>query len=211
MAPLIDILERPPDVIRLTETSSCCCLPSSRVMYDSTMPVTTMSCEVYGLTRAWIVEIEIQKCPRCNCRFIGPDCREIGMFNWNNRLLFMHDLLDDYTCTYSTSETPFVAWVSVVSRRYESHQSPRSFISDKRFRSVWFSYARLLDLQNDLKCPICGPTPSATIWDGVTLSFSRKNLLPLMRPPTTIHSNSPIRSEIRYPFRPQCIEDRALR
>jgi hypothetical protein len=39
-----------------------------------------------------------------------------GVFNFNNRILFTHDLLDEYTSAYTSSETPFVGWVATVSR-----------------------------------------------------------------------------------------------
>lgn len=169
------------------------------------------NCEIYGLTRMWYCSIKLQKCPSCRYRFIGPDCQELGLFNWNNRVLLTHDLLDDYTSSFSTSETPFVAWVSVLVRRYETYGSPSPFLSEKRFRAAWFSYARLLDLQNDMRCSTCGPTPKVTIWDGVTLAFSRKNLKASLCPPTTIHPNSKVRHNAHHPVKPQCFDDQELR
>jgi len=119
----------------------------------------------------------------------------------------MHSVLEDYTSSYTTSETPFIAWVTVMARRYHPHK----FISDKRFRSIWFAYAGLLQLNEDMVCPICGPTPKVTIWDGVTLAFGRRHVLPTLHPPTTIVKNAPQRSNTRYPIKPQHLQDKDLR
>ncbi|EGO04522.1 hypothetical protein SERLA73DRAFT_148993 [Serpula lacrymans var. lacrymans S7.3] len=48
---------------------------------------------------------------------------------------------DEYTCAYTLSETPFVAFVSTLSQRYQNHHSKVQFISEDAFRTVWFSYA----------------------------------------------------------------------
>ncbi|KDR76770.1 hypothetical protein GALMADRAFT_67161 [Galerina marginata CBS 339.88] len=207
--PVRQFLEKLPNIIPLCETSSCCCNPGARLGYDSTKPVNIVECTVYGIARTWKTTIEIQKCPSCKHRYIGPDCCEIGIFNWNNRSLFMHDLLEDYISSYTSSETPIHSWVLTVSRRYQSHNM--EFVGEKKFLAAWFAYARLLELDGDMNCPKCGPSPRATIWDGVTLAFTWKNILPSLRPPTYIHPDAPQRSEIRYPVNPQCIPDKELR
>jgi hypothetical protein len=55
-----------------------------------------------------------------------------------------------------------------------------------------------------MQCAICGPTPNDTIWDGVTLSFSRKHLLPSLQPPTVSHVDS-ITRRSRYQREQQII------
>ncbi|PPQ69415.1 hypothetical protein CVT26_002453 [Gymnopilus dilepis] len=209
--PTIPPVHQAPDLIPLTPSSSCPCKHDGRVLYSAGSESRVESCEVYGLTRMWRSKIELQNCTVCKRRFIGPDGQELGLFNWNNRVLVSHDLLDDYTCSYTTSETPFAAWVSVMQRRYQTHGSPQPFLSERRFRVIWFAYARLLELDNDMCCRKCGPTPNATIWDGVTLAFSRKHLKPSLCPPTTIHPTSKVRRKARHPRKPQCFEDPYLR
>lgn len=159
-------------------------------MYSPFLPTLTRDCIIYGLDGAVKTSIEIQSCPTCMHRYIGPDCRSMGLFNWNNRTLLTHDLLDDYTSQFTTSETPFIAWVTIMSRRYEARSIPFTFISDRLFRAIWFSYIRLVQLENDMCCSICGPNPEAVIVDGVTLAFNRKNLLPTLNPPTNLHPDS---------------------
>jgi hypothetical protein len=143
-------------------------------------------------------------------QYVGPDGRDLGIFNLDNKSLFTHDLLDDYTAAFVSSETPFVAYVSVIQKRYLRHRSPKPFVGEAVFRSAWFGYSRLQHLDGDMTCPSCGPAPDTVIWDGVTLAFSRKQLLPSLRPPTAIHPLSPSQ-ENRY-FREQnALVDRKLR
>lgn len=138
---------------------------------------------------------------------IGPDCRELGVFNYNNRMLFTHDLLDDYTSSYTSSETPFAAWVAGVARRYRDvYMSLDEFPHEDHFRNAWFAYVNLQLLENDMTCTMCGPTPEDTIWDGVKLAFSQKQLLPSIRPPTITHADSPVRAS-RYVSHQQVFVD----
>ncbi|KAJ6456574.1 hypothetical protein DFH09DRAFT_961988, partial [Mycena vulgaris] len=77
---------------------------------------TTIRCVVYTLTKAVHAEIEVQMCHSCSSgrrRYIGHN---LELFHYNNRTLFTHSLFDEYTSAFTSSETPFVAWVSVVSR-----------------------------------------------------------------------------------------------
>jgi hypothetical protein len=132
------------------------------------------------------------------------------LFNWNNRALFALDLLDDYTSAFTTSETPFVAWVTVVNRRYLTRGSPE-FVTDKTFRAVWFSYIKLVEFNGDMTCQKCGPNPDVAIFDGVTLAFNRKNLLSTIRPPTTITSASQAKPSVRPAPNLQCLKDKGIR
>ncbi|KAJ6542680.1 hypothetical protein B0H19DRAFT_957773 [Mycena capillaripes] len=194
-------LEDAPDTLCLSQTSSCCCSEPRR-LFDPSRPIVQMQCTVYGLFRAWGATIELQACSnsRCRQRFIGPDGRERGIFNYNNRKLFSHDLLDEYTSAYTSSETPFSAWISVVSRRYSLHTggAEHPFVTAEVFRAVWFAYVKLQYLEGSMKCPRCGPCPENTIWDGVTLAFNRKHLLPSLEPPTISQDESIERHTTRY-------------
>ncbi|XP_006463775.1 hypothetical protein AGABI2DRAFT_53662, partial [Agaricus bisporus var. bisporus H97] len=81
---------------------------------------------------------------------------------------------------------------------------------ESTFRKVWFGYVDLFDLSNNAVCPLCGPTPDTIIWDGVTLAYSKKQVLNTVYPPTSKHPNAIVRNQ-RYP-KVQClIEDSHLR
>jgi hypothetical protein len=112
---------------------------------------------------------------------------------------------------YTSSETPFSAWVSVVSRRYKVHSGPLSFVTAEAFRDVWFAYVKLQYLDGSMMCPRCGPSPENTIWDGVTLAFNRKHLLPTLEPPTTMQPKSVERTTTRYISNQQLLVDRKIR
>lgn len=186
-----------PELIPLRPSSKCVC----GVKFDPAQPTLTKQCLLYSLTQPYICQIELQRCSSCTAighRYIGPDCRELGIFNYNNRLLFAHDLLDEYTMAYTSSETPFAAWVYVISRRYSSYNRGVAFVDEGTFQKVWFGYAALLHFENDMTCPKCGPSPADVIWDGITLGFNQKHLLPTLYPPTTLHPNS-IERQCSYP------------
>ncbi|KDR73877.1 hypothetical protein GALMADRAFT_45477, partial [Galerina marginata CBS 339.88] len=191
------------------DSASCFCKPD-RVRYNPFLPVEARPCIIYGLGGAWESTIEVQRCHACK-RYVGPDCREIGIFNWNNHILATHQLLEDYLNAFTASETPISAWVNVVSRRYKS-AGTRPFLTHTPFTSVWFSYARLLQLHGDMKCSLCGPCPEVLIFDGVSLSFNQKNVLSSLKPPTTIHQiESVIREKTVRVRNTQFITDSALR
>lgn len=201
-----------PQMIPLDANSKSNCLCQSK--FDASRPVLVQGCFIYTLTRALPSTIQVQPCPTCPAilrRFIGPDCRELGIFNLDNNKLFAHDLLDEYTSAYTSSETPFVAWTSVLSRRYEIHNSASPFISIDLFRDAWFSFSLLQDFSGDMRCAKCGPSPEDVLWDGVTLAFNKKHLLTSMRPPTSLDDNSITRSNVRYDARQQLIPNGSSR
>ena len=159
-------------------------------------PTTFRKCAIYTLTMAQHTLLQVQNCIRCppiQRHLVGPDGRCSGFFNLNNSVLFTHDLLDDYTAAFTSSETPFVAWVNLLQKRYVRYSSPLSFAHEAVFRAAWFAYSSLQCLESDMRCPSCGPSPDDVIWDGVSLSFHRKHILSSLRPPTTIHPTSAIR------------------
>jgi hypothetical protein len=200
-----------PSVIPLNTDSICRC----GAVYNPDLLSTELPCTIFGLSRSYTSRIEQQVCPSsCKTgrrRGISPETRHLGLFNFNGRILLAHDLLDEYTSAYTSSETPFVAWVTVVTRRYEIHSSEGSFLSEEMFRAAWFSYVRLQQLDGDMKCPECGPTPETVIWDGVTLAFSRKHILSSLRPPTTLDIDSATRNACVYRAQQQLLVDINLR
>ncbi|CAK5264412.1 unnamed protein product [Mycena citricolor] len=202
----------PPSLLPLNDTSSCSCA-QPRQRFQSHIPRISQSCTVYGLSLSWTTTIELQKCPnpRCSHRLVGPDCREFRIFNYNNQRLFTHEVLDEYTSAYTSSETPFSAWVSVVSRRYSLNDSTNPFPSADTFRSAWFLYVALQHLDDSMTCPRCGPSPETTIWDGVTLAFNKKHLLPTLEPPTVSQPSSHERHTTRYLGNQQLLSTAKLR
>ncbi|KAG6810082.1 hypothetical protein H0H92_013378 [Tricholoma furcatifolium] len=182
-----------PSLIPLETDARCTC----GCIRSHDKEVTVRPCRLYLLTGCYDTTIEIQQCSDCKGkqrRFIGPDCREMGIFNFNNRILFSHDLLDEYTMAFTSSETPFFAWVSVAARRYQVHNAQHPFVTETIFRAAWFAYAVLLQLDGDFQCLRCGTSPDEPIFDGVVVSFSKTRVLPSLRPPTVQHVDSVVRN-----------------
>jgi Ni,Fe-hydrogenase III small subunit len=189
----------PPAKLCLQNGDQCSCGSA----YSSERSISVRTCNVYTLLQLYTVDIEIQGCPVCpsNKRcFIGPDLTESGILNLNNSTLMSHELLHEYTSAYTLSETPFSAFVLQVSRRYED--IGQVFLGDDLFRSLWFGYAKLLALDNDMECPSCGPTPTDVIFDGVTLAYTQKQIRAGLSPPTlVVKDHCLIRDKVkRVPF-----------
>ena len=185
-----------PSQIPLGDSRRCICGATT----TSNQNAEFQPAKLYGLTGVHTLEIKLQACsvcPRAYHRYVGPDGCDLGIFNLNNQLLFTHDLLDDYTASFTSSETPFTAWANVVWRRYLRHGSLEPFVRDAVFLQAWFSYSNLQDMEGDMSCPACGPAPDNVIWDGVSISFHRKHLLPSLQPPTMVHKKSVERQSTR--------------
>ncbi|KAJ7065152.1 hypothetical protein B0H15DRAFT_794587 [Mycena belliarum] len=199
-----------PQHLALDDESSCSCREEACLRFrpQDTGAIRTSPCTVYGLFEPSKITIELQTCI-CKYRLIGPDCISHGLFNYNNKLLFTHEILDEYTAAYTSSETPFSAWNLVVSRRYNLQNA--SFCSAETFRSAWFAYTKLQYLEGDMLCPKCGPCPENTIWDGVTLAFNRKHLLPSLEPPTISQPSSIVRHATSYVPKQQLLPDSPAR
>jgi hypothetical protein len=183
------------DTIPLGTHSRSAC---GRYFRQEHAPIVIKECQVYTLTERRSCKIELQQCPQCPVQrqcWIGADGRELGLFNYNNSAIFTHELMDEYTNRYTTSETPFVAFVLCVGRIYECRGS--KFIGEDLFRSAWFAYADLQLLENDMWCPECGPSPESVIWDGVTLAFGKKHLKSGLCPPTYKAEDAPRRQRKR--------------
>ncbi|KAL0572359.1 hypothetical protein V5O48_009594 [Marasmius crinis-equi] len=217
--------ELPTDRQHYTRLSPASSIPSRILLSDESnralcglnrsitpdMAKTIKSCTIYTLTGSLTHEIELAQCPVCPHRkhcFIGPETRDLGLFNYNNSVLFTHELLDDYTSRYTSSETPFVAFVEAIGRVYKGREC--NFVKEDLFRSVWFAYVNVQDFSHDMRCAKCGDAPESLIWDGVTLAFGKKHLSDSLAPPTLPGPNAPRRGQ-NYPKRPQLIqEDRGL-
>lgn len=199
-----------PETIILAESASCSCTDTRKPQYSSKKPTFLWSGVIYALSSAYSHKIQLQACSICHRHCIGPEGSEIGLFNFNNRILMTHELLNDYTSSYTASETPFSAWVTVTAQRYESQQSNVKFLKEELFRTAWFAYIKLQLLDGDMECPRCGPSPENTIWDGVTLAFNWKHLLPSLTPLSMVSDHSPIRENTFPVFKQQLLPDKGL-
>jgi hypothetical protein len=131
-----------PLLIPLSSEASCCCA-DPHPKFDQSRPICVASCIVYTTNGASETKIEVQLCKACSRRQIGPDCRSLGLFNYNNRVLFTHALLNDYTNHYTISETPITAWLTSMRRNYQVMGSSLAFMTAETFRLGWFAFVRI--------------------------------------------------------------------
>ncbi|KAH6884772.1 hypothetical protein BKA70DRAFT_1377642 [Coprinopsis sp. MPI-PUGE-AT-0042] len=200
-----------PFLLNESSSGSCPC-PTGRTYYNPVLPTTIRKCKVYTLTHLYRHSIMLQACPSCPSsrrRFIGPDLRTHGVFNYNNSILVSHELLNEYTSEFTSSETPFTAFVVNVARRYSLVEE--TFMGEDLFRSVWFAFVSLQAFNDDMKCFQCGPFPETVIWDGISAGFGRKHVRESLEPPTTTSDASLLRDRVKYCPKQQAIVDSALR
>jgi len=140
---------------------------------------------VFTSTTAILKRIQTTYCVLCRYTRgrVGPDLREFGLFNWNNKYAFSHELMNNYTAQFTTSITPFFAFHQTIVNTYLCEQSPEPFPSLYLFCSAWFGFIRLQQLETNMQCSLCGPNPRTVIADGVSISFPRHRVANL-RPPT---------------------------
>jgi len=131
------------------------------------------------------VIVETSYCPLCrNTKGrVGPDLREHGVFNWNNRIGFSHELFNSYTSQFTTSETPIYAFYQTIINTYLAERSPVPICGMRTFVMVYFAFIRLQQIGSRMECIQCGPNPEIVIADGISVSFPRHRVDSL-RPPT---------------------------
>ncbi|KAG2028938.1 hypothetical protein BDR03DRAFT_819427, partial [Suillus americanus] len=196
-------------LVRAAQYSSQCVCGLSMtqaVLQGHSGPRVLKQAVLYGLTARRTVTIELLPCPVCchSRRHIGPDLRDHGIFNWNNTMLFLHELLNAYTNSYTASETPFSAFCLTVRRSYQDAGDENSFCSDDTFVRVWFAFTRRQSLDSGMQCPTCGSSPDIVIADGVSLGTHVSKLTKLISPPTFVDERSE-RVESISSYRARCL------
>lgn len=93
---------------------------------------------IFGLTKSTPVSIELLPCPVCQHphRSLGADLGTQGLFNWNNEMLFTHELLNAFMNMFTASETPFSAFCTTVKWAYCDYSHSMEFCSDETFVRV---------------------------------------------------------------------------
>ena len=172
-----------PNVFLLDGSSRCACGNSN---YEAGNPPTTNPYIVYTSTTALQLAIETVYCYDCsNTRGrIGPDLSNYGILNWNNKMGFSHQLLNQYTSHLTHSETPFNAFYRTIEDEYLSNESPVNFCDDDIFEYAWLAFARLQEIESNMQCSLCGPHPKVVIADGISVSFPSHHRTDSLRPPT---------------------------
>ncbi|KAE8185179.1 hypothetical protein CF335_g7798 [Tilletia laevis] len=92
------------------------------------------------------------------------------------------------TALYS-SPTPLSAFCTTVQNAYDEHSqsqhSPPKFLARSTFIKIFFAFVQLQAMDISFSCPVCGPSPSTVIADGVVLAHSTRLRHEHLCPPTT--------------------------
>ena len=123
-----------PDLFLLDNSSHCSCGNSD---YTG-VPVTTNPYIIYIPSTALRLEIQTVYCSDCSNTHgrIGPDLGNYGVLNWNNKIGFTHQILNQYTSHLTRSETPFNAFYDTIQDEYLSNESPVTFCVNEIFESA---------------------------------------------------------------------------
>lgn len=189
--------EIPPHLIHFGNNARCCCgatPPTEGANSHYWVPFT-----VFGLRKAYRCQIEVLDCLDCGHRRrqYGPDCGDIGVFNWNNTFGFTHELLNQYSNVFTTAANPFVSFVTSTRRLYIANRSPMAFCSIETFTRVWFAFTDLQPLDSGMECPICGKHPDIVIPDGVSIGYATKKFKQGLHPPSLVTNTNPINVTVK--------------
>jgi hypothetical protein len=178
-------LEKLPDILLfpVDGTARCSCGNSD---YDGQHPINEGRFIVYGSPTAIELAIETVYCTSCSNTHgrLGPDLGNYSVLNWNNKIGFSHQLLNQYTSLLTHSETPFNAYYHTIEDEYLNNQSPVEFCDDETFEHAWFAFIRLQQIQSSMRCSQCGENPKVVIADGVSISFPSHHRTETLLPPT---------------------------
>jgi CxC4 like cysteine cluster associated with KDZ transposases len=172
-----------PSLVSLGQFSRCNCgVTASDLLL---LPNSKSEIIIYTSVTAIPTCIETKYCPICtNTKgHIGPDMGEYGVFNWNNRMGFSHELFNSFTSQFTTSETPMYAYHQTVLNTYSSEDSPVPLCGLRTFVLAYFAFIRLQRIGSPMECLQCGPNPAIVIADGISVSLPKQRAGNL-RPPT---------------------------
>jgi hypothetical protein len=179
----------------------------------SSGPVTERDCMIFATFAVVRARIETRKCPRCPPgahRAVGPDLGHLALFNYNNRLIFSHELMNEYSNRFISSETSFVGFVSSMNRRYLQLGMDTSLPRYDCFCACWFSFIRIQAFDCDFICPECGANPKTVQPDGISGGYSKAAVTKLT-PPTVPCDDSPVYKDVHPPRHTQLVTEYALR
>ncbi|ORY30480.1 hypothetical protein BCR33DRAFT_646919, partial [Rhizoclosmatium globosum] len=160
----------------LLEESSRC--KTCKTHFNPNKEVKTIKCVLMRAFHAEEKELEVQVCQEClksrlnrhYLPYIGPDLSEFGVFNWSNKILFEHRLLDHYTLFVAKLPATFSGFAAIVSQYYIDSGSVEPFPCATTFIAAWFSFRKLQDITTG-QCPSCGLSPEIAVFDGTSLAY----------------------------------------
>jgi CxC4 like cysteine cluster associated with KDZ transposases len=100
---------------------------------------------------------------------------------------FCHDLMNDYTKMFTSSEPPFHPYHQTIAAKYQDVGISENmrFCHLRIFEKAYVVFTAFQEIGRDMRCSLCGPDPQVVIADGVSISFSShrvESLRPLQSP-----------------------------
>lgn len=148
-----------PPVLQLDEHSRCSC--GRLAQPDDEIQIAP--CVIYATEGVFRRQIERKRCP---CRTTGdvfsagPDLGALSLFNWNNKVIFTHEIMNGFACGNHTSKMTVAAYYSNVFLRYQDIGVYGSVADgkDQTARRLWL-VERLSQLRspNSASCRACHP------------------------------------------------------
>lgn len=184
-----------PTLFKLDSLSKCAYCGQ---LYSNT-EIKVVETKLWDYSGCYEVKVETSNCGgHCkNGDNIGPDLSQFAIFNYSNKHLFTHFVLDSYTASMATSETPFISFISLLQYMYSRQKIDSIPPPSKVFRNAWFDYIRLQNFDSRMTCPQCGSEPEIVIADGISMGYTAKFKSGTLKPPTAISPTSLHRPQIR--------------
>jgi len=128
------------------------------------------------------VSVHARTCSACQhvTSFDGNEC---GILYWTVKLLFAHDVLNDFTRFMTVDGLSFDSWREVLLQIYRETQPDVVMFSLDVFIEAWFGFVGLQQWNYALSCSMCGLKPKKVIVDGITL-HSSEHVVTNLQPPT---------------------------
>ncbi|EJD39476.1 hypothetical protein AURDEDRAFT_71151, partial [Auricularia subglabra TFB-10046 SS5] len=148
-----------------------------------------IDCVVYDSRGVYSKKIEVASCPECPARFqqhAGPDLNVLGLYNYNNKRVVSHNLLNQFSAMFTRTEVAFDAFADIVGRQYLDAGCAVPFMSPGVFLPTWFGFVRLQAIEHTFECMECGTDPEVLVADGLSAGFDLKQICDTLRPPTTV-------------------------
>lgn len=133
-ANLPPLLSSPPETVQRCTRAHCEALAPPHKGIDT-------PCWILSSLSATPSMIRLQRCLRRDSYrgrpvMQGPDLRHLGLFNWNNTLIFTFELLNRFASNINAGEMPYNAFAATQARAYREAASGRPFVAPGTFRRV---------------------------------------------------------------------------
>jgi hypothetical protein len=128
-----------PTTLSPPSTNTCCprstCQKPMRLVKFQPHHVNS-PCLLYTHDRALEVSVWNLHCDSCHAD-VFYDGGTDGIFNWDNKHLVSHELLNHFTSLFSRMSVSWAAFVKTMRDRYADMKSAHPFLSDSLFSNIW--------------------------------------------------------------------------